>query len=168
MNITLTAGERTLKTWDYAKTKEGRKTTQHTLILTDKRIIAASEGPQQIRRCEIPIAAAKSISGSAEKQATFFTYVKLIMSIPFALLIIGIPFLLRTIKELRACAFELTVTTYGDEGAPLTLYGKTEQVQRRGIFALFGKKKQKIYVDKHVAFSIIDELTDAVAGAQRD
>lgn len=167
MNITLSTGESLIRNWDYGKTKVGRKTTEHSLVLTNKRIVAMSEGPQEISRTEIPLEAAKSIDGAATKQATFFTYVKLVFSIIFSLVIIGIPLLLRTLKELRACTFELTVTTSGGEGSALYLGGATEANKRRSIFSIFKrKKKAKVYVDKKVAFNIIDEVGAAIISAK--
>lgn len=167
MNITLANGETLVKSWDYAKTKTGKLVTNHSLFLTDKRIVTISENKRAVDRNEIPLTATKTVSASAAVKKNFFTYIKLIFGAIFSLVIIGIPLLIKAIRELKYCQFELTITTSGIEGSALILGAAMPESQTGFFGRLFSKaKKQKIYVDKQTAFQIVDEIGATIIKAR--
>lgn len=89
MSIKLAANERVIKTYNYAKTREGiinKRITNNTLIVTNKRVIKKDvcdkEGYQKTTITQIPT---RAISGINARATSGFKFIFLVLGIVFAL-----------------------------------------------------------------------------------
>lgn len=150
MALKLSPGEKVLRSWNYAgdNTSEGKR--ENILLVTDKRLVATNISPESISRTEIPLCCIKSVSSSYSSKRTehsnpkgglvalgiILIIVGVILSIisiinNSALAILGLVviivsvivlvFALKDNKVLTSAAFSLVITTYGQEGKPLTI-----------------------------------------------
>ena len=157
--------EQVLKSWDYAKAGHtfDKDKQECNLTVTNKRIISTKESTYSLDREEIPLKEVHGIEGTYRRNTSIWTKIKLFFGIILCIVIIGIPMVIKALKELRACVLELTITTNGGDGDPLCIgvAGAANNVKR---FHLFGNSlnKFKVYVDKEMAREILDEIGSVV------
>lgn len=151
----LASNEKLLKQWTYAKTKSGKKRTESTLTVTDKRIICDETGKRTITRDEIPISHVKCLAFQKE---TGSGWLLIILGLLTLITVVGIFILIAGIRKLLSGTFSFVISTYGEEGTPVEM-GVTS-LKKGGFFKkLFGgRNKLKVKIDKNAADDIIDTL----------
>ena len=150
MAIKLANSESMIKAWTYAHSKQRLERKEHSLIVTDKRIIASSESNKSVTRREIYLQDVKSMDYNFTQRGIFGAVICLIFGILTAVAIIGIFFIAHAVKMFRDKKFILTITTEGFESFGLEIGASSFFAKKRG--------KIKVRVNKEDVFDIIDEL----------
>ena len=78
MNFKLSDNEQLVKSWDYAKGKDGRGKYEANLTVTSKRIVSLISTKRSTEYCEIPLDYVKSIECEQFRKSNFlpiFRYV---------------------------------------------------------------------------------------------
>ncbi len=164
MNIKLARDEKIIKEWQYAESghrmDKGGK-VKHSLTITDKRIITLGDGKHEVSYKELPLADVKQITGKILSNGSFWAKLKLIVSVPLCLIIIGIPMLIDARRKLRACTFELAMITdnragIGMEAAKFDMEGAS--VGRKHLFGKSLINRMKVTANKATAYEILSEI----------
>ena len=166
MNVVLAKDETILKSWDYAKAgnRFEKDKQQANLTLTNKRIVSTISNRVSLSIIEIPMESVKSFSGGYSQNRSFWLIVKLVFSIIFSFVLIGIPMLIKTIKQLKAVTFNLIINTRDVEGSPLII-GAAAQANMIKRKKTKGLNKFVVIVDKNQAKEILSELGSILIGA---
>lgn len=172
----LAKDEVVLKSWTYAKSKQGGERATHTLDVTNKRVIVSEESNRGIERSEVPLAAVKCIHGSTKKPSIVGAVLCFILG---ALLIImsiagagegtakmvipgvvaGVVLFIIGAGLLNQGAFVLELVTSVKHGVSLEIGAvKISKRLRKG------KLKVKVYND--VAKEIMDEIGAIILNCQ--
>ncbi|MBE5741921.1 MAG: hypothetical protein E7360_01220 [Clostridiales bacterium] len=170
MQLKYGVNEVVLKSWDYAKAGNAmeRDKKNCSLVVTNKRIISSIEDKKSLHREEIPLSEVHGIEGNFKHNKSIWTVIKLIIGIIWSITIIGlilggIKMIKSAIAQMRACVFNLVITTNGGNGDPLSIGAKGAAAQtRRFHFFSRSVNKFKVYVDKDVAREILDEIGSVV------
>lgn len=156
--MVLAKGEVLIKDWNYANSKSGglfsKVETHANLSVTSKRIIYSAESKRSVERQEIPLDKVKTLSMSRSAEANGWIIFRIIFFAIFSVILIGIPGLVRAIKELNSGMFHLEITTEGITTPSLEVETQKTVVRKRRA----KNQKVKIMIDKHVVEEIIDEL----------
>ncbi len=166
-----------LKSWDYAKSKQGSEKVTHLLEVTNKRLVMTEDSNRGLERTELPLSTVKKVHGKTFVPSKVGAILKIILAV--IILIAG--FVVSGLKELQVIeglgmiviliaavfaviliiqailllkrgAFELTIITAGYETEGFNI-----GVQRLGKLKA-NTAKVKMNVHKEVANEILDEL----------
>lgn len=165
MQLKFGKDEVVLKSWDYAKAGHtfDKNKKECNLTVTNKRIISTKENKFSLEREEIPLHEVHGIEGKYKRNDSLGAKIRKWIGIVLCIVIIGIPILIKALKDLRACVLELTITTNGGDGDPLCI-GMAGAANNTKRFHFFGNtlNKFKVYVDKDMAREILDEIGSVV------
>lgn len=150
MQIKLAENESLIKTWTYAHTKRRLERTEHSLMVTDKRIISSSENKKELTRKEIYLKDVKSMEYSYARHGLFGAILLLILGIITAIAIIGIFFIVKAVRIFKEKLFVLLISAYGIESCSLAVGSTQFNLKKRG--------KLKARVHKDDVLEIVDEL----------
>lgn len=150
MAMKLANSESMIKAWTYATSKQGSERKEHSLIITDKRIISSSESKRMVTRREIYLQDVKSMDYTFAQRGLFWAVICLIFGILTAIALVGIFFIVKAVKMFKDKSFILTITTEGFESYGLEVGATSFFARKRG--------KIKVRVNKHDVLDIIDEL----------
>lgn len=153
----LAQNEKIIKEWTYGKVEKGsglgKKVSEYQLIVTNKRLVSSivSKGAQSID--QIKIEDIENVQLSSFAKSNFGAIVKIIFGILLLFFIVGIPLLIRGIKELKQGSFNMVVYTNKEmyEAFYVTMYRIIRKKKSKN-------KKLKVLVDKNVAYEIVDSL----------
>lgn len=171
-----------VKSWDFAKSKQGSEKKNHILEITNKRLVLSEEGNRGIERTEVGISSISKVHGKTFVPSKFGAIMRIILAIVLVivgavlpgllgektaamlkelsldLIILAVAFIIAVILFIKAIlllmrgAFELTIWTAGYQTEGFNI-----GVQRLGKFKA-STAKVKMSVHKDVANEILDEL----------
>ncbi len=160
--MVLAQGENLIKSWNYADSKTGglfnKVKTHATIDVTNKRIVYTAENKNAMDRQEIFLNDVKSLSFSRFAKGNFWAIVKIVFFGILSLVLIGIPGLMRSIKELNQASFDMVIMLNGTE---------TEGLAVRASKIVLPKKakstKVKVKVNKAIVNEVVDTLGAVIA-----
>ncbi len=155
--MVLAQGENLIKSWNYADSKAGgllsKVKTKATIDVTNKRIVYTAENANAMDRQEVFLDQVKTLSFSRFAKGNIWAIIKIVFFGILSLVIVGIPGLIRSIKELNQGSFEMVLTLDGTE---------TEGLAVRASKIVLPKKakntKVKVLINKAVVNEIVDTL----------
>ncbi len=151
MELKCGKNETLLKSWTYAKEKQGWEHKEYNLTVTDKRIISSAESSKCMDRREIYLDDVKTLEYNFAKKGAFGAMLMLILGIITSIMVIGIFLIIRAVHILKEKSFTLTITTQGEESDGINL----------GASSMLRSKKHgklKVKVNKDAAIEIMNEL----------
>ncbi len=173
--------ETLIKEWEYAETTVKGQKSISKLTVTNKRIVADTEGRGMVDRQEIPMSAVKGVHCRHKTPSIIPAIILIAIGVIVAImgfkscdekdgeimllfgLIVGALFVFKGIDLLNRSAFMLEITTYGAEGHSLYLRALSIlQIQRKRKIG-----KLKIRVNKEVVMDIIETLGAIIAENQK-
>lgn len=178
MELKLANGEVLIKEWSYSVTggalQKDNKKLHTNLVLTNKRIINASESNLTIKRQEHAIEDIVGVEGAFMKNARGGPMFLKVISIIWCCTIIGallggIAGIKRANEKLRACVFYLVITTKGAIESPFAIgsYSESESLTRKRAFGNT-INKTIVQVDQLMAKEIIDEIGALIINARNE
>ena len=178
MELKLANGEVLVKEWSYSVSggalQKDNKKLHTNLILTNKRIINASESNLTIKRQEHAIEDVVGVEGAFMKNARGGPMFLKVISIIWTCTIIGallggIAGIKKANEKLRACVFYLVLTTKGTVETPFAIgtYSESESLTRKRAFGNT-INKTVIQVDQLLAKEIIDEIGALIINAREE
>ncbi len=174
MELKLAQNERIIKSWDYA---EGGHTLERNkdhsnLTVTNLRVVSTTASNISLKRKEIPLKDVRSVEGEFKKNDSFWAKLQLFFGIILCVVIIGIPIVIKALKKLRACTFQLKFMTTINElpSCDLLAIGAkaaADAVGRRHFFAKPGSiNAYRVSIDKKLAQEILDEIGAVIVDAK--
>lgn len=151
MELKCAENESVIKSWDYATRKQGSDRRSYNLTVTNKRIVATTDGNRVVAKKEIYLKDVKTLDFSFARKGTFLATLLIIFGIILAVAIIGIFMIVKGVRILKERSFTLTITTQGAENLGMLLGASS-------LMASISRARVKIKVDKNAAHEIIDEL----------
>lgn len=174
--IMLASNEKMLKSWTYATSsvKKGfsRKTTDHTLTVTSKRIIQTSHSSRKVSKTEIPLSDVKKLALTHEVGSNVGAIILIILGVLAAILgvvvedgdylipLVPIGVLFVIIGILKLNKGSLTVLIYTKQSYTLSIGAAVGNLIRRGARG----GKLKVRVNNVIATEIIESLGAYVFG----
>ncbi|MDE6356443.1 MAG: hypothetical protein K2L67_04280 [Clostridia bacterium] len=149
MEVTLGAGERLIKSWNYAKTKGGLK-SEANLTVTDKRVISSAATKRSVVRDEIPVSA---ITGVSTSYCSNFSLLYVILGVICCLTVILLPLGLNFIRK----GTGTSLSVYFDVSLPGNPFISTSSIKKRRK-----AKRVKVKVDRACAKQIAEELSTVI------
>lgn len=176
MEATLAKDEVVLREYDYAIVKSKKNEVLHSVILTDRRIIAQEQGPRSFARKEMPIEHADYISTNFDSYKHGVAFAVLLLTLSVLLAVGGFVwsrftdlrwFLIPSCLAVVALVFGVIVLilSISNKGASAELEIRSRtpiyemlSVSANGMRAESKVDKIKIKVDKDIAEQLLNEI----------
>ena len=156
--MVLAQGENLIKSWNYADSKAGgmfKKVETHAKIeVTNKRIVYSAQSANAVDRQEIPLNSVKTLAFSQFSKGNLWAIIKIVFFGILSLVLIGIPGLIKSIKELNQGSFQMVITTEGVMTEAMEIGVSKVVLSKKS-----GKPSNvKIMINKDVVHDIIETL----------
>ena len=155
--MVLAQGENLIKSWNYADSKSGglfnKVKTHATIDITNKRIVYTAENANAVDRQEIFLNQVKTLSMSRSSKGNLWAIIKIVFFGILSIVLIGIPGLLRSIKELNQGSFEMSITVDGVMTEALAVTASKIVLPKK-----MKTSKVKVLINKAVVNEIVDTI----------